>query len=290
MERFTPLNDYLFLKLMGEKGDAEQCLAFLNAVLGAKNLKPVTLVKILENKTFVAEVVGEKTSILDVRVETHNGEKINIEVQLRDLYNMEKRTLMHWGREFTAGISAGGDYKNLPKVITINIVNYDNIKLADFHTCFHLWEDNHHEYLLTDVLEIHFLNMVKFRKLKRKDIKNKPLERWLRYFDTSTPEEELKEIIKMDSAIRKAQERLDFVTQDKEFLRNYHLREMALSDWTTGINTATEKGIEQGKKIGIEQGAMQSKIEIAKNLLKKGISIDLVHETTGLDIETIKSL
>ena len=59
MERFNPLNDYLFLKLMGEKGDEEQCLAFLNAVLGSKSLKPVTLVKILENKTFVAEVIGD---------------------------------------------------------------------------------------------------------------------------------------------------------------------------------------------------------------------------------------
>jgi predicted transposase/invertase (TIGR01784 family) len=87
------------------------------------------LVKILENKTFAAEVIGEKSSILDVRVEADNGEKINIEVQLKDLHNMEKRTLMHWGREFTTGISAGGNYKDLLKVITINIVNYDNIKL-----------------------------------------------------------------------------------------------------------------------------------------------------------------
>ena len=33
MERFNPLNDYLFLKVMGEKDAEEQCLAFLNAVL-----------------------------------------------------------------------------------------------------------------------------------------------------------------------------------------------------------------------------------------------------------------
>ena len=86
----------------------------------------------------------------------------------------------------------------------------------------------------------------------------------------------------MDSAISKANERLNFVTQDKEFLRNYHLREMAMSDWTTGINTATEKGI--------EKGAMQSKIEIARNMLAEGLSVELIHKTTGLDIETIKSL
>ena len=116
--------------------------------------------------------------------------------------------------------------------------------------------------------------MVKFRKFKNKDIKNKPLERWLSYFDISTPEEELKEILKMDTAINKTQERLDFVTQDKDVLREYHLREMALSDWTTGVNTAIEK----------------KQIEIARNLLKKGLTIDLIHETTGLDVETIQSL
>jgi predicted transposase/invertase (TIGR01784 family) len=278
MERFNPLNDYLFLKLMGEEGDEEQCLAFLNAVLGSKSKQPVKLVKILENKTFTAEVIGEKSSILDVRVETDKGERINIEVQLRDLHNMEKRTLLHWGREFSKGISAGDDYKELPKVITINIVNFDNIKIEDFHTCFHLWEDNHPNYLLTDVLEIHFINMVKFRKLKTGDIENNLLERWLTFFDINTPEEKLQEVIRMDSAISKANERLNFVTQDKEFLRNYHLREMAMSDWTTGINAATEKG------------AKQKQIEIAKNLLKKGLPIDLIHETTGLDLEAIQSL
>jgi len=288
------LNDYLFLKLMGEEGDEEQCLAFLNAVLGSKSLKPVTLVKILENKTFVAEVLGDKTSILDVRVETDIGEKINIEVQLKDLHNMEKRTLMHWGREFTTGISAGGNYKDLPKVITINIVNFDNIKLDDFHTCFHLWEDNHHEYLLTDVLEIHFINMVKFRKLKTGDIANNLLERWLTFLDVNTPEKTLQEVIHMDSAINKAFQRLNFVTQDKEFLREYHLREMALSDWTTGIDTATEKGIEigieRGIERGIEKGAAQKQIEIARNLLSEGLSMELIRKTTGLDIETIQSL
>jgi predicted transposase/invertase (TIGR01784 family) len=278
MERLNPLNDYLFLKFMGEEGDEEQCLAFLNAVLGSKGKKPVKLIKILENKTFIADVIGEKTSILDVRAETDIGEKINIEVQLKDLHNMEKRTLQHWGREFTKGISAGDDYKDLPKVITINIVNFDNIKLDDFHTCFHLWEDDHHDYLLTDVLEIHFINMVKFRKLKNRDISNNPLERWLTFLDITTPEKTLQEVIQMDGAINKAYDRLNFVSQDKEVLRAYEMREMAMSDWTTGLNTAEEKG------------HMRAQLEIAKNLKKIGLSVAQIAEGTGLDIETIQSL
>ncbi|MCL2765751.1 MAG: Rpn family recombination-promoting nuclease/putative transposase, partial [Treponema sp.] len=92
MKRLNPLNDFLFLKLMGEEGNEIQCLAFLNAVLGSKSKNPIKLIKILENKTFTAEVIGEKTSILDVRVETDKGEKINIEVQLKDFHNMARRT------------------------------------------------------------------------------------------------------------------------------------------------------------------------------------------------------
>jgi predicted transposase/invertase (TIGR01784 family) len=65
---------------------------------------------------------------------------------------------------------------------------------------------------------------------------------------------------------------------------------MAMSDWTTGINTATEKGIEQGIGIGIEQGAMQKQIEIAKKSLNTGLPIEIIHEITGLDMETIQSL
>ena len=82
MERLNPLNDYLFLKLMGEEGNEIQCLSFLNAVLGSKGKMPVKLVKILENKTFTPEVLGNKTCILDVRAVLQYKTKVNIEVQL----------------------------------------------------------------------------------------------------------------------------------------------------------------------------------------------------------------
>jgi hypothetical protein len=72
--------------------------------------------------------------------------------------------------------------------------------------------------------------MVKFRKLKIGDIANNLLERWLILLNVNTPEKTLQDVIQMDSSISKANERLNFVTQDKEFLRNYHLREMAMSD------------------------------------------------------------
>ena len=77
-----------------------------------------------------------------------------------------------------------------------------------------------------------------------------------------------------DATISKANERLNFVSQDKEFLRNYHLREMAMSDLTTALNTGIEK----------------TKMEIAKNLLHEGMSLELIQRTTGLDTKTIQSI
>jgi predicted transposase/invertase (TIGR01784 family) len=56
------------------------------------------------------------------------------------------------------------------------------------------------------------------------------------------------------------------------------MREMAQMDWTTGVNTAVEKGV------------MQNKLEIAKNSLKEGLSVEIIQKTTGLDMETIQSL
>ncbi|MDR2394381.1 MAG: Rpn family recombination-promoting nuclease/putative transposase [Treponema sp.] len=66
MERFNPRNDYLFLKIMGEPGDEEQGLAFLNAVLSDAREHPLRLVKILENRSLSAESLGDKASVLDV--------------------------------------------------------------------------------------------------------------------------------------------------------------------------------------------------------------------------------
>jgi predicted transposase/invertase (TIGR01784 family) len=282
MERFNPLNDYLFLKIMGEEGNEEQLLGFLNAVLSDSRQPPITLVKILENRVITPEIVGNKTSILDVHAEDENGDIYEVEVQQKDFHNMGKRTLLYWAREYTGAISEGMDYNVLPKVITINIVNFDYIKLERFHTTFHIREDLEKDYILTDVLEIHFLNMVKFRKKGNKDITKNALERWLTYFDVNTPQEKIEEVIKMDSTIRKADERLNFVTRDKGFLRDYYRRQMEMSDWTTGINTAFEKGVEKG----IEQ----ERFDMAKKALSMGLSPDMIQKLTGLNADDIIAL
>ena len=47
------------------------------------------------------------------------------------------------------------------------------------------------------------------------------------------------------------------------------------------------KGREQGIEQGIEQGRLEERIVVARNLLAKGIGIDIVQEATGLTQEDI---
>ena len=57
-----------------------------------------------------------------------------------------------------------------------------------------------------------------------------------------------------------------------------------------GIEQGKKEGIEQGKKEGMEQGIEQSKREIAKSMIEKGLDIKLIMELTGLSKEDIDNL
>ncbi len=51
-----------------------------------------------------------------------------------------------------------------------------------------------------------------------------------------------------------------------------------------------EKGIEKGIEKGMEKGIEKGKIEVARNLLKNGVDIEIIIKSTGLTKEEIKLL
>jgi len=281
-QRFNPLNDFLFLKVMGEKGDEPQLLGFLNAVLGRSGKEPIESVEILEDKTFIKDILEGKSCILDVLAVLHNGTKVNIEVQLSNQYNMERRSLFYWSKVYFESLNGGHNYRELPNVIAINIVDFDYPPEGDTHTCFHLREDANPSLILSPVLEIHFVNMVKWRKQREKNFESDPLNRWLAWFDEKSPPELIAEVLSMDSAIMAASERQDFITQNEEAYRMYWMRRKAELDRVSNLDGARREGEEIGRREG--------SIAIARNALTKGLSIEMIHDITGLPTEVITTL
>ena len=163
MERLRPLNDFIFKKLFGEPESKENLRAFLNAIL-YNNIGNIKDIEIIKDKELTTDEITNKTGIIDVLAKIDDGTHINIEVQLTDQKNMDRRTLFYWSRIYNRGIIKGEDYSNLNKVITINILDFNFIDLDKFHTEFTLRESEYTDYKLTDVLEIHFIEMPIFKK------------------------------------------------------------------------------------------------------------------------------
>ena len=274
MRKVKPLNDFIFKKVFGEKGNEDILISFINAVLKRTKKEPIVEVEIIENKQLTKELILDKTGIIDVRAKTSKGENIDIEVQLTDQGNMDKRTLFYWGKMYLENIKQGQDYTSLEKVITINILDFEFLGTENYQSSFHLWEDIEKDYMLTDVVEIHFLELPKFRNKKNKDYRENDIERWLMFLEKDISETTLKELMSLDTAIEKAEQKIEYLSSDEEAMKIYYERERSLHERANMISSAEER----------------KSIENAINFLKLGVDVETVAKGTGLSIEKIREL
>ncbi|MCK5763470.1 MAG: hypothetical protein KAH05_05065 [Clostridiales bacterium] len=91
----------------------------------------------------------------------------------------------------------------------------------------------------------------------------------------------------MDKKIKKAEKKLEYLSQDPGERALYEAREESRIEYNSSISYAMDKGREEGKKEGIEEGIEKEKVIIAINALKRGIDIDVVCEITGLAMEEV---
>jgi predicted transposase/invertase (TIGR01784 family) len=98
----------------------------------------------------------------------------------------------------------------------------------------------------------------------------------------------------MDAAIQKAQERIVFVSSDKESLWYYQMREKALFDITSGMNFARSEGKAEGKAEGKVEGKAEGKAEgkkeLARNMKAGGLSVEQIMAFSGFSRKEIEEL
>lgn len=278
MRKVKPLNDFIFKKVFGEKGNEDILISFINAVLKRTNKEPIVEIEIIDNKQLTKEVINDKTGIIDVRARTAKGENVDIEVQLTDQGNMDKRTLFYWGKMYLENIKQGEDYTSLEKVIAINILDFDYLKTESYQSSFHLWEDIEKNYMLTDMVEIHFLELPKFRRKKNKNYKDSAIERWLAFLEKDIPETTLRELMDLEPAIEKAEKRIEYLSSDEETMNTYWERERSLHERANMINSAEQRGDLNRAKIGI------------RNMLEKGMDKKDISEILEVDIPLIEEV
>ena len=178
----------------------------------------------------------------------------------------------------------GQNYTEVPRSISIWITDYNVFDEGPFHEKARIKRD-YENIVLTDKLELHYIQLPKFRK-KCKRISSK-LEEWLSFIKYDNMEE--LHMIKNEK-IKKAEEELEYLTGDEEAKRLAYLREKAIRDEYNSNSMARKIGLEEGIQKGIQKGKIENRKEIAKKMLEENIDIEIIAKITTLSVDEIKKL
>lgn len=281
-----PMNDVAFHFVFGRNVRKRNLINLLNAILSETGQAPILDLAVQETQ-FDPKLVAMKNCRLDLQAQTIDNRLINVEVQVSNQANMEKRSLFYWGKLFASQLKAGQDYLELRKTIAINILDFPYLGNGKVHSVYKLFELNTFN-PLTDVLEIHFLELPRLHCVDP-DL-TCPLTRWLLFLSDQTTPRLREEIIMLDKNIQSASEDLSRLVLDEHARRAYELREKALLDERSNLRAARNAGLQEGLKKGQEKGIQEGTRRLAKAMLLKGLDKDLIREIAGLNQEEIAIL
>lgn len=231
-----------------------------------------------------------------MRATTDKGEHINIEIQLDNKYNMIKRSLYYWSKLYEGQLESGNDYQKLARTICINLIDFNLLNHNKFHSFYRLKDCETHEEL-TDIIELHFIELKKMKHVKHAEEVESKLEAWLHFINQ--PDSELvRELEAVESEIKSAKAELIRLSGNKEERELFEKRRQAMLDEVSalafaeekGIQKGLEQGLEQGLELGLEQGAKKEKIEIAKTAIENGLDNEMIIKLIGLSLEEVEAM
>jgi predicted transposase/invertase (TIGR01784 family) len=289
-ERLDPKVDFVFKRIFGVEENKGILLDFLNVVLKDTEPQPIVDLQIL-NPYIEKQALQGKLSILDINARTSDGKQVNIEIQLYNRYDIDKRTLYYWSKLYSGQLEESQKYKELRKTITINILNFNFIPTERYHNVFHLRED-HTSFVLTDDLEIHFMELPKLHEV-RVTLSDK-LVKWLLFLKGVQKQELWEEISMNEPSLLKAMDTLEFLSQNEEARRLYEIRQKMLHDEASMIDGAKEEGKKEGRIEGRIEGEIEGRIEekrqFALKLLQRGMTVTDVTEISELSEDEVRRL
>jgi predicted transposase/invertase (TIGR01784 family) len=142
----------------------------------------------------------------------------------------------------------------------------------------------------------------KFRALQEKKLREIPLHRWMMFMEENLSVDVLKELVDMDPAIKKVEEKLEYLSSDPATIELYRRREDSEHEKANLISSAKADGrvegrVEgrlegrvEGRAEGISEGFAQGRIQTAIASLKEGLSIELVSRITGLSMDELEEI
>lgn len=275
MSEFNLKNDIIFTAFFARKGNEEFLIDFLQSILKIEIKK----IKIREEVNLEKLSVGEKGGRLDIQAELNEGTIVNIEMQMKNLHNIENRTTLYGAKVLAREEARGKNYNDIKNVIMINILNYELTEFEEYVSETVVVLDKHREYEIIKGMKWYFIELPKFRKAHPN--MDEKLNQWLAFIDDND-RGKIKMAEKKNKTLEKARKEMTYLTGDEEIRRLAELREKWEMDWNSSMDYS--------KREGIKEGAKEKNLENAKKMKEEKIPTETIMRITGLKKEEIEKL
>ena len=292
-ERLDLKNDYVFKRIFSKPENNEELKELLEAILNIEIEKVE-----VKNPEITKNYADEKLGVLDIRAQINEDTMIDIEMQVANVKTMVNRNIIYTSRLIAEDTRVGEEYRGLKKFISITILGENLLKRNSYHSIVHLKFENSEpekqvemgykkeQDLLTDRIEIHYIELKKFIK-KNLEMSSK-ISQWL--WLIVGEEEKVKMASEKNKTIEKVVEDLDEMSANQNERLEAYKRQLIEWDYEIEKEELKKEAREEGLQEGRQEGARIEKEKNAIKMLKEGIAINIIVKVTGLTEEEIKKI
>ena len=258
-------NDFMFKHSLGNDQDPGSFYLLKLFIEGILNIscKSITIL----NPDLVVENIEDKDMLLDIRVQTNNGDYVNIEMQYSAFSKNQYQRFQIYGASLLSRQEKEGDdyQKNINhvyQIIFIDDIDKANLKLYDRYESRNEEGKLEKYNLLTRVyVQMPYINLIKKQK-KLEEFSE--IEKGIYIFENGITDDIIR--LKEDNKVVEImKEKIERFNQDEQ------LRDMAykrsLNRWANERDK--QDMYEKGKEEGIEEGIKQEKYNLIKQLVNK---------------------
>ena len=280
-ERYISLlTDFGFKRIFGTKPNKDLLINFLNSLF--EGFQVIKDVKYL-NSEHVGDVFAERKAIFDVYCENERGEKFIVEMQNAYQKYFKDRSLFYSTFPIREQAPKGADWNfKLEHVYTVALLNFDLEEEAfdqdDINHDVGLLDKKTHK-VFNDKLSFKYVEIAKFDKTEDELVTL--YDKWLYVLKNLSRLDERPAALK-EKVFTKLFEEAEIAKFTPTELKEYEDSLKAYRDVKNSIDTALEKGREEGKNL--------KAIQIAKKMLAAGMDIDTIINMTDLSKSEIEKL
>ena len=270
-KKYNLKNDIIFKAFFSRPGNEIYLIDFLEALLNIK----IDEIKVKEEVNLRQLSTIEKGGRLDLQAKLNDGIIVNIELQMKNNFNIAERTTFYSSKVISQEAERGSAYSDINKVIMINILGYNLLEFDEYISETVIVLDKHRDYEMLNGIKWYFIELPKFRE-KHPDM-NKKINQWISFID-DFDEGAVKMAESKNKILKKARQEMNYLTGDAAVRRLEELKEKWEMDYISGMNYAEKKGEKKKQE------------EIAKKMFDMGIDISNITEATGLSREEIEKI